>query len=80
MAAAPHVSFVPPALPGVGVQQSSGFVTGEAAAAMANKKPKKFVRVGASKEETWEDPTLNEWPDSEPYVCHPLWDGTCLYV
>lgn len=46
-------------------QHSSGFVTGEAAAAMAGKKPKKFVRVGANKEETYEDPTLNEWPDSK---------------
>lgn len=61
----PPPGFPPQAGAGAGAQQhSSGFVTGEAAAAMAGKKPKKFVRVGASKDETWEDPTLNEWPDS----------------
>lgn len=75
-----------PPQPGTGAgavaqQHTSGFVTGEAAAAMAGKKPKKFVRVGANKEETYEDPTLNEWPDSKCVcMCVCVFVCVCMYV
>lgn len=54
-----------PQVPQAPQPPGQGFTTVAAAAAIAGKKPKKFVRVGATKEETWEDPTLNEWPDSK---------------
>ena len=34
-----------------------------ASEAVGGGKPKKFIRVGPG--ETWEDPTLIEWPESE---------------
>lgn len=48
---------------GTGQQLAYGAAIAAAQAA-AGGKPKKFIRVGPG-EETWEDPTLIEWPESE---------------
>jgi hypothetical protein len=41
-------------------------------------KPKKFIRIGPG--QTWEDPTLNEWPEST-WVKGGAWvDGDVMSV